>query len=374
MRKNGATQKDKLISVILPVYNAERFISLAFESVLRQTHEKFEVIAIDDGSSDDSLVILEEFAKRDPRVRIISRENKGLVATLNEGLDLARGDFIARMDADDICYPERFALQLQAFAADPNLTVCGMNVDILRSNNRVAVQEPHALSWQEVRVLNVFGPALFHPVVMFRRDHFLRHGFRYSSDYRHAEDFDLIRRVTRVCRAEALPHKGLIYRDQGHGNVSSVHREEQTRTHLKIVSEQLQCFGIVVPREPLEKLASSSPVVEGDVELLSEFFRALWAYDGFSGAERGAFELGTSRLLWQVHSLLTERVDAYHALKMVRETGIIERMPRRFVLTSLLARVVGGKSALRVGAIASLVDDWRTYSLDRILSPTEPRE
>jgi hypothetical protein len=338
------------------------------ESVLRQTHRNLEVIAIDDGSSDASRAILQSFAERDSRVQVISRENKGLVATLNEGLDLAKGEFVARMDADDICYPGRFTRQLQAFAADPALTVCGMSADLLWSENRVAVQQPESLNWQEVRILNIFGPALFHPVIMFKRQHFLEKGFRYRPDYKHAEDFDLLRRVTRHCRALVLPEKGLIYRDHGHGNVSTVHRQEQTKAHFKIVGEQLESFCIGVPYDALVKLTTSIDPTEEDIESVSAFFRGLRSYDGFSGIEDRAFKVGMTRLLWQVHSVLAGRVGPYPALKMVRRTGIVKKMPRRFAVGSLCSRLLGTKAAVQVNKIVSLVERRRTFPLNDILS------
>src|SRR5688572_15803312 len=101
-----------IVSVIMPVYNTERFVAETTESVLAQTFRDFEFIVIDDGSTDRSREILENLAKRDARVRVISRANKGLVATLNEGLTLARSPLIARMDADDLCDPRRFELQV----------------------------------------------------------------------------------------------------------------------------------------------------------------------------------------------------------------------------------------------------------------------
>src|SRR5215207_3906792 len=113
------------ISVIMPVYNTERFVAETTESVLGQTFRDFELIAIDDGSADRSREILETFAKRDPRVRVVSRANKGLVATLNEGLALATAPLVARMDADDLCDPRRFELQAKALNDDQSLVAVG---------------------------------------------------------------------------------------------------------------------------------------------------------------------------------------------------------------------------------------------------------
>jgi len=92
----------RTISVLMPVYNAERYLVEAVESILTQTFDDFEFIIIDDGSTDGSRPILERFARRDDRIRLVSRPNTGMTRALNEGLDLACGEFIARMDADDV--------------------------------------------------------------------------------------------------------------------------------------------------------------------------------------------------------------------------------------------------------------------------------
>src|SRR2546426_3494714 len=100
-----------VVTVLMPVYNGARFLANAMNSVLGQTFGNFELLAINDGSSDKTAEILASC--RDPRLRIVDNgRNLGLIASLNKGLDLARGDYIARMDADDVCYPNRLAVQV----------------------------------------------------------------------------------------------------------------------------------------------------------------------------------------------------------------------------------------------------------------------
>src|SRR5215203_3519697 len=96
------------ISVILACYNTERYLASAVESVLAQRYNDFELILIDDGSTDASPQICKELAANDPRIRLVSRPNKGLTKTLNEGLSLATAPLVARMDADDLSLPQRF--------------------------------------------------------------------------------------------------------------------------------------------------------------------------------------------------------------------------------------------------------------------------
>ena len=113
------------VSVLMPVYNAQRYVAEAVQSILTQTMGDFEFIIIDDGSTDDSTRILRDWAQRDSRIRLVSRPNTGLCVALNEGLAMANGRYIARMDADDISLPQRFALQLEYLKTHEKLVCIG---------------------------------------------------------------------------------------------------------------------------------------------------------------------------------------------------------------------------------------------------------
>src|SRR5689334_11381918 len=109
-----------LVSVLMPAYNVEKFVAEAVESILQQTFEEFELNIIDDGSTDGTLSILERYAQRDRRIRLVSRPNQGVVRTRNELLDMSRGELIAKMDSDDISTPDRFQLQVQYLQDHPS--------------------------------------------------------------------------------------------------------------------------------------------------------------------------------------------------------------------------------------------------------------
>src|SRR5437868_1739700 len=106
------THATPLVSVVMPLYNAAVYLPAALDSILAQTLRDFELIVVDDGSRDRSPAILRRYQSRDPRLRVISRPNTGIVGALNDGLAVSRGEFIARMDADDISLPERFEKQV----------------------------------------------------------------------------------------------------------------------------------------------------------------------------------------------------------------------------------------------------------------------
>ena len=122
------------VSVIMPVYNAERFLRLAIDSILGQTFSNFEFIIINDGSTDGSLKIIKSY--KDSRIHLISRPNKGLAPSLNEGLTRAKGQYIARMDADDISLPKRLAQQVDFLDQNPTVGLVGSNYIIIDDSGK----------------------------------------------------------------------------------------------------------------------------------------------------------------------------------------------------------------------------------------------
>ena len=160
------------VSIVLPVHNTARFIRIAVDSLLAQTFCDFEVIAVDDGSTDRSLEILRDYECRDQRVRVISRPRTGIVGALNDGLKAANGEFIARMDADDVAESGRLAAQV-AFL-ESHLACVALGTDVLYTDPEGAplIRHKPATTHDAIvaRLLEGNGGALIHPSVMFRRD------------------------------------------------------------------------------------------------------------------------------------------------------------------------------------------------------------
>lgn len=177
------------ISVLMPVYDAEPYLAFALDSLLEQTFQDFEIIALNDGSTDLSGQILTEYRDRDWRIRVFHRPQRGLVATLNEGVDLARGEWIARMDADDIALPQRFKLQLDHLSRT-GADFCGGAVECF-GNSSAVWRYPKSNAGCGVHLL--FGVPVAHPAVMGRTAVF--RCMRYRPSFRHAEDYDLWQRA-----------------------------------------------------------------------------------------------------------------------------------------------------------------------------------
>jgi len=216
------------ISVAMSVFNGERFLAPAIESILGQTFDDFEFLILDDGSSDGTPTIVRDYAARDPRIRPILRENRGLVASLNQLLVEARAPLVARMDADDISRPDRFARQIAFFAGHPDYGVVGSrSEDIDEFDAPYVVTGPEHPETHEgfLAAIENGWPLLCHPAVMYRRDLVLSVG-GYHAAFRHCEDLDLWLRLASVTRLCSLPERLIRYRHYA-GQVSSRHATEQ---------------------------------------------------------------------------------------------------------------------------------------------------
>lgn len=199
----------KLISVVMPVYNGGDYLSEAIESILNQTYANFEFLIIDDGSQDKSLDIIQRYAAIDQRIKVISRQNKGLIATLNEGIGLAKGDYIARMDADDISLPDRFSVQLDYMQAR-QVDICGSAIQKFNEKGDLD-EEYYPETHAEIKYRLLFMCAFAHPTVLMKKSIF--NVVQYSASYLHAEDYKLwVDSMLLDCKMANIPQVLLKYR------------------------------------------------------------------------------------------------------------------------------------------------------------------
>lgn len=238
-------KQNKLISVIMPSYNTPiEYLSAAVESVLSQTYEDFEFIIVDDCSTDESVEYLASID--DPRVRVIRNEvNRGITASLNVALDAARGDYIARMDSDDICLPERFSEQVAFMEENPDVIVCG---SWIRTCGNAEYERRMIIPDREYqRSCFVFGNiyGITHPTAMFRASMLREKGIRYDETLPTAQDYGMWVECVKHGRMANVEKILLRYRIHG-AQVSIAKRKLQmecdARIQKRILSELLYCI------------------------------------------------------------------------------------------------------------------------------------
>lgn len=197
-----------VISVALPVYNGGQYLAEAIDSILAQTFADFELIIVDDGSTDNSLQVLRNYQKRDARIRLIARENRNLATTLNDIIDLARGKWIARMDQDDIALPHRFERQLE-WLKETGADISGSWVQRFGSSDKRLVRLRQ--TDEAIKMEMLFCSPFAHPTVMMRT--VLVKQLRYDSAWEKAEDYDLWQRAAEAgWKMTNVPEVLLLYR------------------------------------------------------------------------------------------------------------------------------------------------------------------
>lgn len=246
------------VSVLMPVYNAERYLGEAVESILGQTFADFEFLIVDDGSTDRSRAILERYAAQDPRIRLTSRPNTGYAAALNELLGLARGELVARMDADDVALPERLARQVDYLRAHPDVVCVGTAVHFIDAAGRFLWDRHPGMEHEAIQERALAGDcALNHPSVMMRRAALEAVG-GYHVEFMPAEDLDLWLRLGEVGRLTNLSDVLMKYR-QHEASFSEQHQRLQLERSAAAVLEACRRRGIprrevsVSPWRPVDR-------------------------------------------------------------------------------------------------------------------------
>lgn len=223
-----------VVSVILPVYNGERFLKEAVDSILVQTFTDFELIIIDDCSMDSTPLILTEYVTRDTRIRVMRQSrNMGIVEALNTGSHAATGQYIARMDVDDISLPERFERQVEYLNSHPDVGVLGTGVQLINVLGKKQTIVTLPPDYIQIYWSLFFCNPIVHPTVMMRRDLFLRAG-GYRTGY--PEDYDLWRRMSGLTRLANLPEVLLLLRKHL-SNLSVTHEAYSLASAIRVIRE-----------------------------------------------------------------------------------------------------------------------------------------
>lgn len=246
-----SADKRPLISVLLPAYNAEKYIRESVESILAQTYPHFELLVIDDGSDDKTAEIVASI--KDARLKLIRNpQNLGLIKTLNRAVSLAQGAYIARMDADDISLPERLEKQLNLLQANSELILCGTSVYVFSDKKTVQTTAPtthNAILWKML-----YQTPFVHPSIMLNTKKTGTH-FYYDQNYPHCEDYELFVRLAKVGKMANLPEP--LYRYRRHPeSVSIKFSATQAAKTRQVIKNYWQYFGVTLTDEDYQNVLS----------------------------------------------------------------------------------------------------------------------
>ncbi|MCC3155280.1 glycosyltransferase [Hymenobacter sp. BT770] len=226
------------VTVIMPVFNSELYIEEAINSIINQSYKNFEFLIFDDGSTDNSLALIKKY--KDKRLTVFHHSvNTGYVRHLNEGLKLAKGDFIARMDADDIAKPDRLQKQLSYLITNPDVGVCGSQVELFGDRlDKMMVPKDH----ESIRIALMSYCPIWHPTVMIRKSLMAENNSNYNTAFLYAEDYDLWTQLINRTRFHNLDEMLLKYRIHNQ-QVSSTKKSIQRKESGLIIYNYLQGLG-----------------------------------------------------------------------------------------------------------------------------------
>jgi glycosyltransferase involved in cell wall biosynthesis len=236
------------VTVLLPVYNGERYLRETIESILAQTYRDFELLIVDDGSTDSSLELITSFV--DDRIKVLRNpERLKLSGGLNRGMKEARGKYIARMDADDIALPKRLEKQFVYMERHPDVGVCGTGIEIFGAVKKR--KDIYPKTADEIKAYGLFDCPFCHPTVMMRKDLFLKHNLWYDGSYYPTEDYELWARAVYLFPTVNLDDVLLRYRVHGDSMTGS-DWDAMDREAVRIIRGILDRCGFDYSEDTLE--------------------------------------------------------------------------------------------------------------------------
>lgn len=226
------------VSVVMPVYKGDKYLSEAVDSILNQTFSDFEFIIICDDPTDETCCIFDKYQQKDSRIKIYYQKRQGLVNSLNMGFSLAKSEYIARMDADDISLPTRFEKQIEFMDNNPEIGICGTWIKTIGDNPGNVSKHP--CDHETIRSKLLFESSVAHPSVIIRKNIFCKNRLFYNPDETYAEDYGLwVRAITRL-RFANIPEVLLHYRV--HNSTSNIDKQQEVASNIRL--SQIKGLGI----------------------------------------------------------------------------------------------------------------------------------
>lgn len=234
------------VSVLMPVYNGSLYLQEAIDSILGQTYKDFEFIIVDDGSTDDSAAIIAKNAAKDNRiVSLYNEKNSGICVTLNKGLDLAKGEYVIRMDCDDISLPERIERQVFFMDKTMDVGVAGCNIDMFHNdypdNHNVYSFD---VDPYECRAGLLFATCVAHPAVIIRKSILIEHNIQYDDYFRGMEDYYLWWQISKYAQITNIPELLLRYRLHAKQVTQTQVNEDFIRRQRRFLSQRIADIGV----------------------------------------------------------------------------------------------------------------------------------
>lgn len=244
-----------VVSVLMSVYNDALYVEEAIVSILQQNFTDFEFVIIDDGSTDGSSKILEDYAQNDLRIKLYKQENSGLISALNFGLSVCSGELIARMDSDDVALPNRLLKQCTFMQSNPSLGVLGSDIDLIDGSGMLLRRFCYPKGEKAVNKFIKHGSPVAHPAVMMRKSAVQKVG-GYRKAFLHAEDYDLwFRILEHGYKVDNLDEVLLRYRQTSSGVCFKHGKQQQLATTIIQIAHRMRVAGEKEPFDPAAQVS-----------------------------------------------------------------------------------------------------------------------
>ena len=247
--------KNPKVTVLMPVYNGQKYLRKAIDSILNQTFTDFEFLIINDGSTDNTEKIIKSYS--DPRIRLINnKKNLGLVTSLNNGIDLAKGKYIARMDCDDISLPNRLKYQLKFMDNNPKIKISGTWAKTIGDKKKIPLKK--YTKPKDIKANLLFETAFIHPTVIIKKIIIKKYNLYYDKHFQHSEDKELWERASNYFPLANL-NKILLLRRVHAKSISKTYSNIQKENGNKTIARQLKKFEINPSKEKIKIHRSIKP-------------------------------------------------------------------------------------------------------------------
>lgn len=337
--------EDTIISVLMPVYNPGSYLRGAIDSILNQTFSDFEFLIINDGSTDESLDIIASYS--DPRIKVINNQkNLGLSPSLNRAAMMARGKYLARMDADDVTLPDRFQRQVSYLEKHSEVGVLGGSIRIIDERGDMLLQvppvpyEPIAVQWEML-----FRNPMIHPTIMMRRGLYQQVG-GYASARILSEDYDLWRRLIKITQLANLREVIHYYRMHP-GSVTATRLSEQKRMSNKVTQKVISdALGEQVPLDTVQKLRRQTDLSgQGEacelVHLVYRLYEVFVRHPSLTKYEKRVVRNGASRRISNLARKYLTGIRFLRTMSLAWQVApwfftltVLEALKRRALFTS----------------------------------------